>query len=87
MPAEKIHDIKSGYHRVGIGWGSPDADVAVTIDVHSDGLAETEEQITNPADGAPRGWRTQTVIVDRDGINRMIRALRKARDAKFGRDE
>jgi len=32
-------------------------------------------------------WESQHVELDRDQINRLIRTLREARDAAFGRDE
>lgn len=95
MPAEKIPDAESGYRRVTVGWGGPDGDVTVSTEWHTDLLAthegltpdEVEQRLSEPADGNPRGWRINVALLDRDGINRMIRALRKARDAKFGRDE
>lgn len=34
-----------------------------------------------------RVWRSQWMDLDRHGINELIRKLRRARDAAFGRDE
>lgn len=47
------------------------------------GVINTDIQSEHPGDDR-RGWYMQ---IDRDGCNRAIRALRKARDAAFGRDE
>jgi hypothetical protein len=38
--------------------------------------------ITLEVDGVGAAW-----FMDRSGINRMVRALRRARDASFGADE
>lgn len=88
MPAENINDATdSGYRRARVCWGAEDADIALVVEVHTDRLEQTSDEEKNPADGRPRGWRQHDVVLDREGINRLIRALRKARDAKYGRDE
>lgn len=73
MPAEKINDANSPYHRVHVAWGSGAQGVTVGSD-------------WTRAD-APPAWEGTFATLDRAGVNRMIRALRKARDQVFGKDE
>jgi hypothetical protein len=58
-----------------IGWSREPGHVEIAT-VMPDGI---------PLDGGPEanGWFLQ---LDRDGINRLIRLLRKARDAAYGAD-
>ncbi len=82
MPKENINDLVSGGFRVEVSW-SPGAYVQVAS-------VNPDSDLTLPGDapGSPEqpftGW---WVTLDREGINRLIRSLRKARDAAFGRDE
>jgi hypothetical protein len=72
---------------------------ASTFELPADSDAASSSQPDRPSTGTERflaavtgmgtpepfhGW---FVTLDRDGCNRMIRALRKARDAAYGRDE
>jgi hypothetical protein len=59
-----------------VGWSKDGNQVEVAV-INS--LVKSE----HPGDTSA-GWFMQ---VDREGCNRAIRALRKARDAAFGRDE
>jgi len=59
-----------------VGWNKDAEHVEVAV-VNTDIKAE------HPNDSRA-GWFMQ---LDREGCNRAIRALRKARDAAFGRDE
>jgi hypothetical protein len=59
-----------------IGWTKDLDHVEIAV---LNGAVDTED----PNDSR-RGWFMQ---LDRSGINRMIRALRSARDQAFGRDE
>ena len=51
------------------------------------GLPDVQIASTNPTAGGPHdsayGWFAH---LDREGVNRLIRALRKARDQAFGAD-
>lgn len=71
MPAEKINSADSPYYRAHVAWGS------------------TEQYVTVGTDWTPEdevAWEGSFVGLDRDGCNRMIRALRRARDSVFGSD-
>lgn len=80
MPKMNINDECANGFRTEVSWGlgsyvqiaTVNENSTLTLDGDSPGAAE-------PFDG----WR---VTLDRDGINRTIRALRKARDAAFGAD-
>lgn len=52
------------------------------------GLAHVEVAVVHDRDGSresdPDAWHSQ---LDRSGLNRLIRALRRARDDAFGKDE
>lgn len=92
MPKERVRDI-AGIFDVQVGWRS-DGDVQVAV-VTTDGtpLSKVVEswrtdngQERQDSDGeyvrSDGIWST----LDRSSINRMIRLLRKARDAAFGTD-
>jgi len=81
MPKEIIYDSAGMYDAV-VGW-SPDQYVQVGIQTHSGRtLAETLGAGDNPAQFTGL-WGT----FDRDGLNRLIKMLRHAREAAYGKDE
>lgn len=63
-----------------VGAGMP------TIDYRAmcDNLGRTTQYPTGPLTPAFDGWHAD---LDRAGVNRLIRTLRRARDQAFGRDE
>lgn len=71
MPKEVIQSVSGYDYRLQISWGTDGIQVATV----------------NPA--APAGTTKEGFFVDldREGCNRAIRTLRKARDQAFGRDE
>jgi len=77
----EVHDVNTGAlvrvesTHLHVGW-TKDLDVQV-------GVINTDLESEYPAD-TRAGWFMQ---LDRAGCNRAIRALRKARDDAFGRDE
>lgn len=82
MPRERIHDESHAYD-VDVSW-KPDNYVQVgtrtrddkSLAQHLNGNGQTAEDFTGLYG-----------TFDRAGINRLIRALRRARDSVFGRDE
>lgn len=91
MPKEVIFDKNRDQNEkyfVRLGWDK-EAEYVRLATVNSDGglmLPDTTKTKTElkPYDTETPGW---FVSLDRTGINRLIRALRKARDDSFGRDE
>jgi hypothetical protein len=81
MPKVNINDdIVSGL-RVEVTWGMGTYVQLASVNEHSTLMLEEGD---TPKTAAPfSGW---FVTLDRDGINRAIRALRKARDSAFGAD-
>ncbi len=80
MPKENTAGCDATF-RVEVSW-APNAWIQLAS-------VNTESQLTLPPGGGPGsepfdGWH---VTLDRDGVNRLIRSLRKARDAVYGRDE
>lgn len=73
MPKTNIDDETQPGWRAEVGW-SPHAVQVATVNTRTTMRLEDE-----PFDG----WH---ITLDRDGCNRMIRALRKARDAAYGAD-
>src|SRR5262245_54766375 len=76
---------KEGYGaQIGVGWVAPQAVAAddLTYAGQNKDLVSTGE---TDEDGTV--WHTQWLDLDRALINDLIRALRKARDEAFGRDE
>lgn len=98
MPKENVNDHVTPGFRMEIGW-SQDGHVQVattnaaspfrfpdeeTIIVQGPGGEERALSTRSVGPGEPfDGW---FVTLDRDGCNRAIRALRKARDAAYGPD-
>lgn len=86
MPKEYVNDLYYGVDDDGVATGS-DSRVRVSWSKESGDV-----QI---ATTAPDGWVLQPtpegngwfVNLDRSGINRLIRFLRKARDDAYGRDQ
>lgn len=79
MPKENINDQTTGDLRAEVTW-APDKHVQVAT--------VSKSRTLTIADGKQsaesfNGW---FVTLDRAGCNRMIHALRKARDAAFGAD-
>lgn len=93
MPKDNIRDAITDGMRVEVGWGGIPGDDSGFVQVGTTNAAspfrfpaEYDEKgtPTTPNAGEPfDGWH---VHLDRAGINRMIRALRKARDYAFGAD-
>ena len=79
---QEVHDALTGTDvrveptHLHIGWTKDREHVEVAV-------INTDIKSGHPGDSA-RGWFMQ---MDREGCNRAIRALRKARDDAFGRDE
>lgn len=82
MPAEVINAANTPYMRARVEWGR-DKKVQVGAIYHPD---------ADHAKGSPEcacdyhDWEGVYVELDRTGCNRMIRALRKARDQAYGQD-
>lgn len=80
MPKEIMYD-EAGMYDAVVGW-QPDGCVQLGIKPHN------QTSITITADGDQQAsfdslWGT----FDRAGVNRLIKTLRHARDAAYGRDE
>ncbi len=93
IPKEKIYDGCELFD-IEVGWGHGH-DVQLGITTH-DGRTLAEwlaGQDRTPLDpDAPEGsllpgFSSLWASLDRSGVNRLIKALRKARDDAFGRDE
>ena len=82
MPRETIYDA-SGMYDVQIGWGP--GTVQVGIETH-DGVP-VAEKLNSLGGGDPARFTGLWGSLDREGCNRAIKMLRKARDDAFGRDE
>lgn len=76
--------------KVSVGWSR---DMYVQIGVCWVDETRKPEDMFNPeraigeTDEDDRVWESQWLDLDRHGINELIRKLRRARDAAFGRDE
>ncbi len=75
MPKENINDATTPGFRTEITWSRAGHVQMATVNPDSPLRLDDE-----PFDG----WH---VTLDRDGCNRAIRALRRARDQAYGRDE
>lgn len=78
MPKINVNDTVCDGFRLEIGWAHEKWVQVATTNAHSK-LSLDEDGTPDPFDG----WH---VTLDRDGINRAIRALREARDKAFGAD-
>ena len=88
MPKENVNCSVIDGLRTEVSWRADSYVQLATTNVHStvrlseDGRGSDERD--EPIQGDPfNGWY---VSLDRDGLNRLIRVLRKARDAAFGAD-
>lgn len=81
MPKELVYDA-AGMFDVHVGW-TPDSDMQVGVVTHGGGDLVKQLTAGDEVDGGFTGvWST----LDRDGVNRLIRVLRRARDSTFGAD-
>jgi hypothetical protein len=87
MPKEVVYDEVALYDAV-VGW-EPDKYVQVGIQTHGD--LPIVKMLSPDADEAePVNLAEFTGLwgtFDRSGVNRLIRALRRARDQAYGKDE
>lgn len=87
MPKININDETTNGFRVEVGWG-PGTWVQVgTTNAQSPLVwpAQSEDRSEVPP-AAPEPFLGWFVTLDRDGANRLIRAVRRARDEAFGAD-
>lgn len=96
MPREVIYD-QANMYDVHVGWSKESGYLQVGVESHDrvpiarrlyEGQDDTDsgaaDEVATAASAEFTGlWGT----LDRAGANRLIRALRKARDEAFGRDE
>lgn len=93
LPKEKIYDGCELFD-IEVGWGLGH-DVQLGITTHDgrslvDWLAgqdRTPQDPDAPEGSLLPGFSSLWASLDRSGVNRLIKALRKARDDAFGRDE
>lgn len=93
MPNEKIkhvdmgHDVATGdgfeRHTVATVHWYPERDVLLEVDSSGDPIGFVDEK--GRIIGEPFG--SLAIPLNRSEINRLIKALRRARDAAYGRDE
>jgi hypothetical protein len=85
MPKENVDCVAMDALRVQVGW-HPNGHVQVAT-VHTDSPAtlpgEKQDHDDTPPPVPFDGWHA---TLDREGVNRLIRVLRKARDSAFGAD-
>lgn len=80
MPKETVGDHTSTGFRVEVGWRR-DGDVQIAT-TNPDSPLHIDDG--NPAGKVPfTGW---WVTLDRDGVNKLIRDLRRSRDQAYGPD-
>lgn len=85
LPKDNINDEATEGFRAEVSW-NPNGWVQVATVNQRSTLTLPGEQQTSDHQPDPEpfdGWR---VTLDRAGVNRMIRSLRRARDAAFGAD-
>lgn len=89
MPKDNINDAVIDGFRTELSWrsASPDVDGHVqlaTVNANSPFVFQ-DKNTDNAFEAGEKfdGWHT---TLDREGINRLIRSLRKARDAAYGTD-
>lgn len=100
MPRENIYDeIVDGF-RIEVGWAADRYVQIASVNQHSTLTLPCEDLPPQPSglpansvtDSAPPGGKAMlfygwSVTLDRAGLNRLIRTLRRARDNAYGRDE
>jgi hypothetical protein len=89
MPKENVRDCVIESFRVELSWrsASPDLDGHVQLaTVNSASPFEFAEKNSDNAFEAGEKFDGWHATLDRDGINRLIRQLRRARDAAYGTD-
>lgn len=90
MPKETVYDVTRSFD-VEVNWSRVGGHVQVATVVPPAETADGPESLA----ALMAGWTEETkatatglyATLDRDGINRLIRVLRRARDQSFGRDE
>jgi hypothetical protein len=82
MPKEKVYDQVKLYDAT-VGW-RPDGYVQVGIESH-EGIP-LSKLLSGPDGESPADFTGLWGTFDRDGCNRLIRAIRKARDSAYGAD-
>lgn len=83
MPAEMINDQTNPEWRAQVHWGR-DRPVRVSTVCLTSAPLDVKSNV--PVTGTQHTWEGVFVALDREGCNRMIRALRKARDQAYGQD-
>ncbi len=88
MPKENIDDHVSKGFRAEVKWTpgqahQPDGWVQLAT-VNQASTLTLDSELPGDTPQKFDGWH---VTLDREGINRLIRSLRRARDAAYGRDE
>lgn len=84
MPSEYVGDSEESQYQKGfrtkVNWSKHEVPGG-SVQIATLGPPEADLKAENPASN---GW---FVNLDRHGLNRLIRTLRKARDDAYGRDE
>lgn len=80
MPKETVGDLAGTGFRVEVGWRRGD-DVQIATTNPDSPLTQDDGDPTEKT--SVNGW---WVTLDRDGINKLIRDLRRARDQAYGQD-
>lgn len=87
MPKTNIDDQITDGFRVEVSWARDSHVQIATVNTHSTLTLDTEPPApafnTTPTEQFD-GWR---VTLDRAAVNRLMKSLRIARDAAFGKDE
>lgn len=84
MPKENIDDMVTDGFRAKVTWRAGETGYVQLATVSENSPFKWPPQEGCDDKGDFDGWH---VTLDRAGINRLIRVLRRARDAAFGRDE
>ncbi len=85
MPKENTDCIAGTGLRAEVSW-QPGSNGHVQLATTNNATSFKDPEFANPdnPEGLFLGWHA---TLDREGINRLIRSLRKARDSVYGRDE
>lgn len=100
MPRESVFGAQMPYGehssartQVGVTWSKEAGHVQIYTCLFNDDLRYvTADGVSHESEGeekSRREWASQGLYVDldREGINKLVRNLRRARDQAFGRDE